>query len=166
MPSAYAAVKSALVTRLSARSGLADVTVMDRLPETGEEIRGDSGVQEIISLDGAEGDIEHRVVAGASKLIFDDDYIQSCFIQVLMDTSEGTQNAADARADTLLHEVYAELAAQASWDYVALGLGPAVFEYIVITPLGHRHVPGFLAQEGHGAKVELGIRVRARYSFN
>lgn len=166
MPSAYAAVKAALVTRLDARSGLTDVKVLDRLPDKAEEIQGDSGKWEMISFDSAEGDTGVVVVAGASNIIFDDDYIQTCFIQVLIPDSEGTQQAADTRADELLHEVYAELAAQAAWDYGALGLGPDDFEYVIVTPAGHRHEPSHLSHEGHAAKVELGIRVRARYTFN
>ncbi len=163
MPSAYAAVKAALVTRLRDRLD-GSVTVLDRLPETGEEIQGESGNWEMISFDRAEGDIAVNVFAGPSNLIFDDDLILTCMIQVLMPDSEGTQQAADQRSDELLHEVYAEIADQAAWDFAALGLD--AFEYVTVVPAGHRHEPSMLSQEGHAAKVELGIRIRARYSFN
>jgi hypothetical protein len=164
--SAYPVVKAALVTRLKARSGLAGVSVTYEAPENSEDVRGTSGAWESVSFDDAEGNIAQRVFAGASNLIFDEEYVQTCVIQVLRQ-DRGTQQEADERAGEILYEIHAELANQADWDYDALGLGVTDFEYVDLLPVIHKMVTGFLpAGAGHAARVELGIRVRARRTFN
>ena len=40
------------------------------------------------------------------------------------------------------------------------------FEYVTVVPTTHKTTTGFLSgTDGHGARIELGIRVRARKSF-
>ncbi len=164
--STYSAVKAALVTQLKARSGLANTTVLYQPPERGSEIRGDSGTWELIFFDAAQGSAGVRVFAGSSPLIFDEEYDQTCVIEVQIPDSSGTQQAVDDRAMELLYEVLHELAHQATWDYDALGLGAADFEYVDLVPASWSTSTGFvMPTKGHGARIELGIRVRARRTF-
>jgi hypothetical protein len=84
-------------------------------------------------------------------------------IQVLRE-KKGTQQEADERAGEILFEVHSELAHQGEWDMAALGLNG--FEYVDVVPAGYRTVTGFLpAGAGHGARIELNLRVRARSIF-
>jgi len=165
--STYSAVKAALVTQLDARSGLAATSVLYQAPERGSEVRGESGAWELIFFDDAEGTSGVRVFAGPSPLIFDEEYIQTCVIEVQIPDSSGTQQAVDDRAMELLYEVLHELSHQAEWDYTALGLGPADFEYVDLVPASWSTNTGFIVPtKGHGARIGLGIRVRARRLFS
>lgn len=162
--SAYSAVKSALVTRLTARAGLAGVKVSYQAPVKVEDIQGEFGAYEMVNFDEADGTFDVNVFCGASNMVFDEDYVQTCIVQVLRPESEGTQEVADQRVQEILYEIHAELADQGEWDTADLGLDD--FTYIEVTPVSQKWDTGFLpAGAGHGSKCELGLRVQARRSF-
>lgn len=160
--SAYSAVKSALVTQLAARSGLAGVAVSYQAPVDPTDVKS-TGSYEAIWCDDAEGDFAD-VVLCAGDLRFDESYIQTLVVQVMRPTRLGTQRVADERAQELLYEVHAELAAQNDWDLATLGLDD--FDYLQVTPATQTWVTGFLPSgAGHAARCELGLLVESRRSF-
>jgi len=159
---AYSLTKSALVARLAARPGLQDVAVSYQPPTGAPDVQA-RGSHEAIFLDAADGSLDN-VVLTAGNLRFDEAIEVQLVAQVLLGTSSGTQRAADERAEALIYEVHAELAAQNTWPMADLGLD--IFDYYQVTPASQQWVTGFLPSgAGHAARCELGLLVEARRSF-
>jgi hypothetical protein len=157
----YSVFKSAMVTRLSARSGLAGVTVAYDAPNETPDVRA-SGSWESIHFDKISG-ASNNVIMCAGSLVYDFDYVQVAVVQLIRPDSLGTQQAADERLEELLNEVLAEMADQQGWDMAALGLD--VFDYFQATLASIDTRTGKLSSQGHGAAYDLGIRVQARRSY-
>jgi hypothetical protein len=157
----YALFKAAMVAKLEGRAGLSGVKVSYQAPEDVSDVRAD-GSWESIHFNEAEGTSENVILCGG-HLHFDYEYVQTAIVQVLRPDSLGTQQAADERVEEILYEVFAELARQQEWDLADLGLDD--FMPFQATPLSVRRRTGILTSPGHGAGVEVGIRVYARRSF-
>lgn len=158
--SSYSTLKAAIVDRLRLRPGLSAVTVSYRAPETTSEVQGESGSRELIHLDDASGD-HTNVVFGGLPLWLDESYDLKLIIQVLRQSSDGTQETADARLDELWFEVLAELANDPSFGVTAPGI-----EHVVVSYSSFTVMTGFLQNSGgHAAGVELDLAVEARISF-
>jgi len=161
--SSYAAIKTALVTRLTARVGLTSVNVLRHVPVNVDDLRTDAGTIEAIWVAGAEG-ISEDVVFCAGDLRFDETCTLDIVIEVHGTDSDDTQQAVDERCNELLFEVLADLAAQNDWDKAALNLD--VFDYLYFTPNSYLWGEGRLQQTGvYGANVTVGLEVKARRTF-
>lgn len=165
---AYSLTKSALVTQLNTRAGLAGVAVSYQEPVKAEDVTGQAGAREAVFCGRAEGTLDN-VILCASHLRFDEEFTLDLVIQVehqpRADDQEAGQHVADQRVEELLYEVHAEIASQRDWDMAELGLD--VFDYYQITPVSQVWVTGFLpAGSGHGARCELGLLIQARRGFD
>ncbi len=159
----FSAIKSALVTQLAARPGLAGVEVAYEMPERANNVAGQSGNYDAVWFEGApEGSFDNTVFR-AGGLLIDETYVQDMVIQVLRPLSDGTQQVADERAQQILGEVFAELSAQAGWDKAGLGLANLL--RLVVTPASQEWVVGRIGgKPGHLSALVLGLEVEARWS--
>lgn len=157
--STLAAVKTALVTALKARPGLAAVNVSRHIPVAATDLRNAAGDFDAVWLGDATSD--HNVVILKSlPLQFDETWELDVAIQVLRPTSAGTQEAADARAVAILGEVLGTVATNPT-------LGLSSFLRCELTPTGWRHVAGALPRDvGFGSRFELRLQVDARLALS
>lgn len=162
--SAYAVLKTALVTRLKARAGLNNVNVLRHRPTNSDDLRTPSGAMEAIWVAGAEG-ISEDVVFCGGDLRFDETFVLDVVIEVHGTDSLSDQETVDERCNELLFQVLADTAAQGSWDTQALGLD--VFDYLYFTPSSYLWGDGRLQQTGvYGANITQGLEVKARRTFS
>lgn len=157
--SSYSTVKAAAVAALKARPALSAVAVTYRAPETSTEVQGESGSNESIFFDDAEGgDLDNEIIASL-PLRLEETYQLKLVVQVLRPSSDGTQQDADERVDELLYEVLKEIASDPT-------LGITGFDYLHITTAAFNRRTGFLGTSGgHAASCELMLSVEARLSF-
>lgn len=161
--SAYAPIKQALVTRLSARPALAGVSVLGHVPVNTDEIRGPGGAPETVYVAGAEG-VSEDIVFCAGGLRFDETFTLDVVCEVHGTDSSATQEQVDGRCNELLYELLADIAGQKDWDLPDLGLD--VFDYLYFTPSTYLWGAARLQQTGvFAANVTQGLQVKARRSF-
>ncbi len=119
--SSYAAVKAAIVTKLSARPGLNDVSVIGQPPVKPEDLKGPNGSGKAIWIADAEGSYEN-VVFLAPDLFLDESYNLKVVIQALPRDSGDTQAITDRRVDEMLYEVLQQAALEEASDVNAWGI--------------------------------------------
>lgn len=154
--SSYSTAKAAIVTKLTARLGLAGVVIHYQAPEKASDVGGESG--DAIWLDNASGEYENVVICGL-PLRLEELYTIRLVIQSLRPSTAGTQQVADARVDAMLFEVLQELAADPTF-------GVTAFNYFHITRGSFTRVTGLLPTgAGHGARCELDLSVECRHTF-
>lgn len=162
--SSYSVVKAALVTRLKARPALAAVNVLGHVPVNKEDLRTGTGAQEVVYLAGATGTFSD-VVFCAGNLRFDETLVVDVVVEVVGQESDDSQAVVDARCNSLFYELLADVAAQQTWDFAALGLG--VFDYVYFTPATQTWAQGRVegTVSAYAAAVTVGLQVNARRSF-
>lgn len=158
-------VRQLLVARLQARGGLAGVNVQYQAPETSGDVRGDTGVWESLFLAGdPEGDSGIEVFTDLTDHHWTDDFAMDVVAQVLGPSS--TQEAVEERCGEIIAEVLAEVGSSA-W-VTAVNTGLPDFDYVIVTPVRQRWVPGYLpgTTGGHAIRCELSLQVRARRAYS
>lgn len=159
--SSYAALKRAITTQLKARSALSAVSVSYQAPLQAKDVLDASGSGTAIWLEDSEGAHENVVICSL-PLQLEERYALGLIIQVVFDSSDGTQEAADERCDELLYEVLAELANDPTFG---LSTGDP-YNYLHVTRSTWRRGGGFLPSgAGHGAWIRLLLDVEARIHF-
>lgn len=154
-----AAGKTALITALQARPGLAAVNVSRHIPVAAADLRNAAGDFDAVWLGDATGD-DNVIILKSLPLEFDESWELDLAIQVLRPTSTGTQDIADARAVAILGEVLGTLATDPT-----LGLGATFLRFEVI-PTGWRHIAGSLPKGvGFGSRFELRLHADARLAL-
>lgn len=161
--SSYATVKTAIVTKLRARSALTDVAVEPAPPANPTEVMGESGSGKAIWIADADGQYD-AVVMAAPDLRIDETYELVIVIQSLPKDTDDTQLVTDQRVDEMLyevlHQVAAELTVDAPWG-IATQDGP--FNYLQITPAGFERFAGPLTnQRPYPSRTEQRLLVESR----
>jgi hypothetical protein len=162
----YSAVKSLLVARLSARTGLHDVEVRYQPPVSPLDV--DSvGAREAIWFGDCEGNFDNVVFCDGG-LRFDEDIVITCVIQVLGKESLDDQEEVDRRVEELMVEVLGEIADPDFYGAAILADEIlSAFDYVTVTPTSQQWRVGRLTATGkaHAAGCQLGIHVESRRSY-
>lgn len=153
--SSYSTAKAAIVSKLSARSGLTGVAIRYQAPEKASDVGGESG--DAIWLDDAEGNYENPVLPIACGI--QENYSLTLVLQSLRPSTGGTQQVADARVDAMLYEFWSEITADHTF-------GVTAFKHFIVSTASTRRITGVLPTgAGHGARCELRLNVESRIQF-
>jgi hypothetical protein len=162
----YSAIKSLLVSRLTARSALNGVKVNYQPPSDPLDVQS-LGSREAIWFTDADGTFDNVVFCDGG-LRFDEDIIIGCVIQVLGKESLDDQEQVDQRVEELLLEVLAEIA-DPDFRVAVEQTDPVLsaFDYVLVSVATQEWRVGRLAQTGkaHAGGCELGISVQSRRSY-
>lgn len=157
----YGTMKRAIINRLSQRPALQGVNVAYSAPVLASDTKGPAGAYEGIffgdtPLDDGRDD---NVIICSVPLQLDETYTLCLYVQVVLEASDGSQEAADERVDALIYEIAHELAHDPTF-------GVEDFNYTWATRFRFRRVTGHLPRgPGHGAGAELRIEVKARLTY-
>lgn len=159
------AVKAALVTQLALRAGLSGVSISHQAPTKATDLKTTTGDFDAIWLGDADDDTNVVVFSGL-PLRLDESYELDLIVQVLRPTTEGTQAVCDARASSLLGEVFGLLASNPTLG-LADGSGSPDFPRCEVVPTGWRNITGPLpAGVGFGSRFEVRLGVEGRLSLS
>src|SRR5690606_4918859 len=125
----YSALKSLLVTRLKARTGLAGVSVLYQAPKDPADVAS-LGSREAIWFLGAEGEFS-SVVFCDGGLRFDESVDITLVAQVLGTDSLHDQENVDRRCEEVAYEILAELADPDFRDAITADTTLSAFDYVI-----------------------------------
>src|SRR5690606_24548424 len=153
----YSAVKSLLVTRLKARTGLAGVSILYQAPNDPTDVQA-LGSNEAIWFLGAAGEFANVVFCDGG-LRFDENVDITLVAQVLGTDSLHDQENVDRRCEEVAYEILAELADPDFRDAVAADSVLSAFDYVIVTPSTQEWQTGRLPQPGspYAAGVQFGV---------
>lgn len=159
--STYATLKAAIVTQLSARSGLEGVDVLPAPPADALKVHGPTGAGKAIWIADAEGDQDNTVLCGEGRLDIDETYSLTIVLQALPIDNEA-QTATDLKVDQMLGELLLELASDPTWGLVT---GPV--QYLITSRGSFRRFTGPLPGNAtYPSRCEFDLDVEARISFD
>lgn len=156
--------KNALVTKLQARPGLADVTVSREYPRDPTTL----GECIFVGREGGQSVTGQAVIPvfKATPLMFDESYTLWVTAQAIEDVSDGTAASTTERAWTLAAEIVGTVASDprlgiadtAARSMFHIGLDAEPYEF--------DESGGFLSSDGYGTRVVVGLHCTARISLS
>jgi|SRR5690606_4070608 len=153
--STYAALKTAIVTKLQARPGLTDTAVSAAPPADPLNLTGPGGTGKAIWIADAEGSYENEIIGGP-PLRLEEIYTLTVVFQALPANTSDTQLVTDARVDDMLGEFLAQMASDITW-------GVTAFEYLHTTYGDFRRFVGPISDRNFfPSRCELDLGVEAR----
>jgi hypothetical protein len=161
----YSVAKRTLIDALTARPGLAGVTVAYDLPTRGQDIRGDTGSWERISFDEGVDPIpvegsQANVVFCSLPLHLDETYLLPVVIQVVRPEANDTR-AIDERVDELVGEVLEEVATDPTLGLLSFS------RFEIPRAAATARWAGYIGEgRGRAAGCRLDLEVECRITFS